>query len=265
MAQISTKQKFLSLIEDVEIVARELFELMSTPKGQQRADAPEQGELIQLLIKKDKDIKETLKLASEQGKVQVVIDELKAEVDKRDMDIKILQKNLKEAENILSTALFQAKEKLTAIEQANNKKISSEELIKYAHRISASNAVAAPPTWAPGDPRRPYPTDFEMRSGCLAKMSDIPASTQTSQTQGTYTDSTSTRQSSVQMSDHMLQTQSSHHSTSSLSWQPSSDNTVGHLASGSHHPLSDMRGHNKENEEVELMSTDSSSSSSSDE
>ncbi|KAL3847808.1 hypothetical protein ACJMK2_018700 [Sinanodonta woodiana] len=237
---------------------------MSTPKGQQRADAPEQGELIQLLIKKDRDIKETLKLASEQGKVQVVIDELKAEVDKRDMDIKILQKNLKEAENILSAAIFQAKEKLTAIEQANNRKISSEELIRYAHRISASNAVAAPPTWAPGDPRRPYPTDFEMRSGCLAKLSDLPASTQTSQTQGTYTDSSSTRQSSLQMSDHMLQTQSSHHSTSSLSWQ-SSENTVSHLASGSHHLISDMRGHNKENEEVELMSSDSSSSSSSDE
>ena len=28
--------------------------------------------------------------------------------------------------------------------------MSSEELIKYAHKISASNAVAAPATWGPG-------------------------------------------------------------------------------------------------------------------
>ena len=37
-----------------------------------------------------------------------------------------------------------------------------------------------------GDPRRPYPTDYEMRSGWLAKMSDIPANTPAIQAQGSY-------------------------------------------------------------------------------
>jgi len=36
--------------------------------------------------------------------------------------------------------------------------VSSEELIRYGHRISASNAVCAPLNWAQGDARRPYPT-----------------------------------------------------------------------------------------------------------
>ena len=49
-----------------------------------------------------------------------------------------------------ATAIYQAKEKLKAIKQAKKGAISSEELIKYAHRISATNAVAAPLTWAPG-------------------------------------------------------------------------------------------------------------------
>ena len=49
-----------------------------------------------------------------------------------------------------SNAIYQAKQKLTAIGQANKRRISSEELIKYAHKISASNAVAAPPTWCQG-------------------------------------------------------------------------------------------------------------------
>jgi len=39
--------------------------------------------------------------AGKQAEVQKTIDELKHEVDKRDRDIKILQKNLKEAENVL--------------------------------------------------------------------------------------------------------------------------------------------------------------------
>lgn len=156
--------------------------------------------------------------AAEQAEIQKTIEELRAVVDRRDAEIKHLQKNLKEAETILvkkndklkinmnrninlitvqaayntytvydinifkifsasvtyfnkisvfcrliiliyssfllnlqSTAIYQAKQKLTAINQANNRKISSEELIKFAHRISASNAVASPPTWAPGN------------------------------------------------------------------------------------------------------------------
>ncbi|KAK3096064.1 hypothetical protein FSP39_022687 [Pinctada imbricata] len=142
--------------------------------------------LIELVTHKDKEIKETLKLAAEQAEIQKTIDELKCAVDKRDADIKNLQKNLKEAETILATAIYQAKQKLTAINQASSRKISSEELIKFAHRISASNAVASPPTWAPGDQRRPYPTDVEMRHGILGKLSDLPNNNPILQSQGSY-------------------------------------------------------------------------------
>lgn len=152
MADISTKQKLYSLIEDVELISKELFEVAATPKSQQKPDAMDSITLVELVTMKDKEIKETLKLAAEQAEIQKTIDELRTEVDKRDAEIKHLQKNLKEAETILSTAIYQAKQKLTAINQANNRKISSEELIKFAHRISASNAVASPPTWMPGIP-----------------------------------------------------------------------------------------------------------------
>ena len=49
-----------------------------------------------------------------------------------------------------ATAIFQAKEKLKSIKQAHERRISSEELIQFAHRISTSNAVQSPPTWQPG-------------------------------------------------------------------------------------------------------------------
>ncbi|WAR27773.1 MED4-like protein [Mya arenaria] len=255
---ISTKQRLLTLIEDVDIVSRELFEIMSTPKGQQRPGAPEPSELIQLLVEKDKEIKACLQTASKQAEVQKTIDELKHEVDKRDMDIKILQKNLKEAENVLSTAIFQAKQKLEAINKASDRRISSEELIKFAHRISASNAVEAPPTWQPGDPRRPYPTDYEMRGGWLAKMSDIPTNTPAVQAQGSYGEPMASNRLSAANDLPPPAPQGT-----TVTWQ-----TPGELAAPSGpHPsggLVDFKSH-KDVDEVELMSSDSSSSSSSDE
>ena len=49
-----------------------------------------------------------------------------------------------------ATAIYQASQKLESIKKANRRKLSTDELIKYAHAISASHAVAAPPTWMPG-------------------------------------------------------------------------------------------------------------------
>ncbi|XP_022288375.1 mediator of RNA polymerase II transcription subunit 4-like [Crassostrea virginica] len=252
MAEISTKQKLLSLIEDVELISKELFEVAATPRNQQKPEAMDSVTLVELVTMKDREIKETLKLAAEQAEIQKTADELQTEVDKRDAEIKHLQKNLKEAETILSTAIYQAKQKLTAINQANNRKISSEELIKFAHRISASNAVASPPTWMPGDPRRPYPTDFEMRLGFLGKVGDLPLNTPVLQSQGSYGEPMSSNRSTAQTEGTPT--------SSSVGWHPSSDLGLG-ANGGNSQILSDIKGHKQESEDVGFMSSDSSSSS----
>ena len=54
-------------------------------------------------------------------------------------------------------ALYQARHKMQSILRANKRPVNSEELIKYAHRISSTHSVSAPDTWQQGDPRRPYP------------------------------------------------------------------------------------------------------------
>lgn len=126
-------------------------------------------QLVDLLVVKDNELKQLMKLASEQEKIDEKINMLKEQVAKYDNEINQLQKHLKEAEQILSTAIFQAKQKLASIAKANENPIHSEELIKYAYRISASHAVSAPLTWQQGDLRRPYPTDLEMRLGLLGK------------------------------------------------------------------------------------------------
>ena len=53
--------------------------------------------------------------------------------------------------------MFDAKKKLASITKAEEKAVSADDLIRFAHRISASGAVAAPPTWVPGEPPHPHP------------------------------------------------------------------------------------------------------------
>lgn len=69
-----------------------------------------------------------------QGQINTKMNLLKAEVERQDQDINHLQKQLKEAEQILSTAIYQANQKLQSISRAKKRPVSSEELIKFAHR-----------------------------------------------------------------------------------------------------------------------------------
>lgn len=148
-----------------------MIENAIAPK-QNKLSGPEYAQLTDLLVAKDNELKDMLKLAAEQAQIDKKMDLLKVEVEQQDQYINQLQKQLKEAEQILSTAIFQANQKLQSIAKANKRPVPSEELIKFAHRISASNAVCAPLTWQQGDPRRPYPTDIEMRLGFLGRISD---------------------------------------------------------------------------------------------
>uniref|UniRef100_A0A9J8BV37 Mediator of RNA polymerase II transcription subunit 4 n=1 Tax=Cyprinus carpio carpio TaxID=630221 RepID=A0A9J8BV37_CYPCA len=173
-AEKPTKDKLLSTLDDIEVLSRELIEMLALSRTQKLPQPGEDTDILELLVQRDREFQELMQTALEQGRVQQEMQALEKEVEKRDSDIQQLQKQLKEAEHILATAVYQAKEKLKSIEKARKGSISSEEIIKYAHRISASNAVCAPLNWVPGDPRRPYPTDLEMRSGILGNMSNMP-------------------------------------------------------------------------------------------
>ncbi|CAG9806514.1 unnamed protein product [Chironomus riparius] len=163
---LGTRDRLLAVIDDIEIISKEIIENLMAPKHQKTHDYLQ---LVDLLVVKDNELKQLMKLAAEQEKIDEKINMLKEQVAKYDNEINQLQKQLKEAEQILSTAIFQAKQKLASIAKANDNPIHSEELIKYAYRISASHAVSAPLTWQQGDLRRPYPTDLEMRLGLLGK------------------------------------------------------------------------------------------------
>lgn len=248
---MSTGEKLLSIIEDIGLISKEIIENAIAMKHQKLCGA-EQVLLTELLVLKDNELKETLKLASEQAEINQKMDLLRAEVDKLDQDIQNLQRQLKEAEQILATAIYQAKQKLQSINRANKRPVSSEDLIKFAHRISSSNAVCAPLTWQPGDPRRPYPTDIEMRVGFLGRMGgDMPLNGHMLQQPNSLGD--------MHRTGHHAEPPSSQQNQ--FAWHPSGEI---HMAVGQGTVPMDTRNHTKDNEDVEVMSSDSSSSSSSD-
>ncbi|RZF43768.1 hypothetical protein LSTR_LSTR009191 [Laodelphax striatellus] len=250
MTSLSTGEKLISIIDDIELITKEIIENTIAMKHQ-KLNGLEQLHLTELLVAKDDELKDTLKLASEQAKINQKMDALKAEVERQDQDIQQLQRQLKEAEQILATAIFQAKQKLQSISRANKKPVSSEDLIKFAHRISASNAVCAPLTWQPGDPRRPYPTDIEMRMGFLGRFGDLPLNGHMVAQQGSLSD--------IHRTGHPPEPPASQQNQ--FAWHPSGEMHMTVPGQGSI-PM-DTRNH-KEAEDVEVMSTDSSSSSSSD-
>ncbi|XP_023021666.1 mediator complex subunit 4 [Leptinotarsa decemlineata] len=249
MTQISTKEKLLYIIDDMELISKEIIENAIAPKSS-KLSGPEYAQLTDLLVAKDQELKETLQLAAEQAHINKKLDILKAEVERQDQDINHLQKQLKEAEQILSTAIYQANQKLQSIARANRKPVSSEELIKFAHRISASNAICAPLTWQQGDPRRPYPTDIEMRLGLLGRLGD-PMNGHLMAQQNNMSD--------LHRPGHPGEIPAAQQNQ--FAWHPSGEM---HISVGQGTVPMDTRNHKQENEDVEVMSTDSSSSSSSD-
>lgn len=159
----STKERLLLIIDDIEIVAKYVFshththisiklvvtiwwtcvvfqfihrELIDNAYAlkHQKISAKDHTHLVDLLLAKDIEMKNVLKLAEEQADIEQKMFAVKAKVNLRDQQIKRLQRRLKDAEEILSRALFQARQKLISISVANKKPVPSEELIKYAYR-----------------------------------------------------------------------------------------------------------------------------------
>ena len=203
---------------------------------------------------KDNDLKAALKLAGEQAAIDQKMNAVKEQVRLLDNEINQMQKQLKEAELHLSTALFQARQKLASIHKANKRPVSSEELIKFAHRISASHAICAPLTWQQGDLRRPYPTDIEMRLGFLGK-SDLAVNGHNPPPPPAANVNDLPRNSLSSEIPASAQNQ--------FAWHPSGELHMSMGTTGGSVQL-DTRAHKDAQDDVEVMSTDSSSSSSSD-
>ena len=172
----NTKEILLGLLDEFERCSGEFFEDVSKVATQyvppRQPNEPFNSKPLDKLIEKHNQLQDAAQKAQDQQSRHSEIMKAKEELAKKNQEILQLHSLLNETEQLLSNALFQARKKFSAIETATKNQITSEDLIKYAHRISSSCAVEAPPNWVPGDPRRPYPLDIEMRSGLLGKMQE---------------------------------------------------------------------------------------------
>jgi len=171
---LSTENIISGQLDDFANLTKEFFDNL-TKVYSQRGRPPTNTEALNKigedLAYKGNDLKKSLQTAIEQINVYKDIDKVKEEITKVEKEILQTHSQLKEAEKILAVAVFQAKKKLEAGKQAKSASVSCEDLIKFAFRISSGNSVEAPQDWKPGDPRRPYPLDIEMRSGALGQLS----------------------------------------------------------------------------------------------
>lgn len=83
-----TKEVILTLIEDIELIAREMVENAVSPK-QKRMTAADHRAMTELLVAKDKELKAALAVAAEQREVEREIEKVRAEVDRQDQNIKV--------------------------------------------------------------------------------------------------------------------------------------------------------------------------------
>ena len=83
-----TKEVILTLIEDIELIAKEMIENTVAPK-QKRMSAADHKAMSDLLVAKDKELKEALKVAGEQREVEKEIEKVRAEVERQDQHIKV--------------------------------------------------------------------------------------------------------------------------------------------------------------------------------
>jgi mediator of RNA polymerase II transcription subunit 4 len=82
------------------LYCRELIENTIAQKHQ-KLSSSEHLLMTELLVAKDNELKEALKLATEQAKINHKMEALKGEVERQDQYIQQLQRQLKEAEQIL--------------------------------------------------------------------------------------------------------------------------------------------------------------------
>lgn len=146
---------------------------------------------------------------------------------------------------------------MSYVNRASTHPTNVDELIKYAHKISADHSVVSPHNWDIGDQRRPYPTDIEMKSGLLANSNDANLSSLLQQ-QNQYIQ----QNQQIQHEQIMRPSSTASASNSPYPWGNQYD-MKSNMNMNIDHQM-DMKAIKSNQDDVEMMSTDSSSSSSSD-
>ncbi|KAI6226275.1 Mediator of RNA polymerase II transcription subunit 4 [Aphelenchoides fujianensis] len=165
----SLREKLLEIVDRIDDNVKVAVESLFTPVGgAERAQRTDDfNESIERMIGDMKRFNEMLEFVQPHQEREEYIRQLHELVDDRDQLICKLAKELKTIELSLTEATFQAHRKLKALRTAQEKRVNSEQVVRYAHTISRSYSVAAPFTWVQGDPSRPFPIELDFANSQL--------------------------------------------------------------------------------------------------
>ena len=164
---LGTRRKLELLLQEMDTICREVIVHLHNPSSPANVDTQT---LIEMLIERQDHLSEQMLIVREQEEFERQLQAKREEILKCERALRCLQTYLLQAVQVLSSAVYQAREKLNNIRQA--KTFPSETLIRYAHQLASCYSTTAPENWQQGDTRRPYPTNVEMGRGILARITE---------------------------------------------------------------------------------------------
>ncbi|CAF0755240.1 unnamed protein product [Rotaria sordida] len=174
---LGTRRKLELLLQEMDTICREIISQLynsssssSTTTTTNNNSNLDTQALIDMFIERQNYLTEQIQIVREQQELERQLQIKRDEILKCDRALRCLQTYLLQAVQVLSSAVYQAREKLSNIRRA--KTFPSETIIRYAHQLASCYSTIAPDNWQQGDIRRPYPTNIAMNRGLLGRLSE---------------------------------------------------------------------------------------------
>ena len=165
---LGTRRKLELLLQEMDTICREIIsQLYTSSTTNTNLDTQT---LIDMLIERQDYLTQQIQIVRQQQELERQLQIKRDEILKCERALRCLQTYLLQAVQVLSSAVYQAREKLANIRRA--KTFPSETIIRYAHQLASCYSTVAPDNWQQGDIRRPYPTSLDMRRGLLGQISE---------------------------------------------------------------------------------------------
>jgi mediator of RNA polymerase II transcription subunit 4 len=166
---LGTRQKLELILQEMDTISREIISQLHHSSSTVNND-PDIQTLIDMLIERQDYLTQQIIIVRQHEELERELQLKRDEILKCEGALHCLQTYLLQAVQVLSSAVYQAREKIENIRQA--KSFPSETIIRYAHQLATCYSTTAPENWQQGDIRRPYPTNVHMRQGLLARISE---------------------------------------------------------------------------------------------
>uniref|UniRef100_A0A0N5AV63 Mediator of RNA polymerase II transcription subunit 4 n=1 Tax=Syphacia muris TaxID=451379 RepID=A0A0N5AV63_9BILA len=160
----SLRERLQDAVDDLDAIVKQLvIRVIDKDRSSESVTS-----LSKLFHSKQAELKKILSKVTAHREREKVIKNLNKAIASRNATIAEIENELRGAEFALTKAVYQAGIKIKLMRQAEARRVNSEQVIRFANQISRWYSVAAPLGWQYGDPSRPFPTEAELRLSALA-------------------------------------------------------------------------------------------------